>query len=81
VEVKVRIREKPKESELDGVRLDGFMPGIVYQVSASVGAWLISNRYADLEMRKPSQAEDGSFSGISQIHEAKDHPHRRSTDR
>ncbi len=57
------------------------MPGIVYQVSASVGAWLISNRYADLEMRKPSQAEDGSFSGISQIHEAKDHPHRRSTDR
>ncbi len=81
MEVKVRIKEKPKETELDGLRLDGFVPGVVYQVSASVGAWLISNRYADLEMRKPLHSEDESFSGIMEIHDADDHPRRRSTDR
>ncbi len=81
MEVKVRIREKPKATELDGVRLDGFVPGTVREVSAIVGTWLIANRYADLEMRQQSEGPDQRFGGITETHAAQDHPHRRSTDR
>jgi nicotinic acid phosphoribosyltransferase len=80
--VKVRIRATPQEQELDGVRLDGFRPGAVREVSASVGAWLIANGYADAEMRRASSADQQAFSGLMEFREpVMDHPHRRGTDR
>jgi hypothetical protein len=70
--VKVRIKQTPKELDVDGVRLDDLKPGAVRVVSASVGAWLISQGYADLEMREP----------VTHPREAPEGPHqRRSTDR
>jgi hypothetical protein len=78
--VKVRIKRTPREDELDGVRLDGFQPGTVKEVSASVGSWLIAERYAEPEMRRIS--EDGGFSTVQDVRDvANDYPRRRSTDR
>jgi len=56
--VKVRIRKTPREEELDGIRLDSMQPGMVKEVSASVGSWLIAERYAVPEMRRIPE-EDG----------------------
>jgi hypothetical protein len=49
--VRVRIRLAPSEPEIDGVRLDNLVPGMVREVSASVGSWLIAQGYAVPEMR------------------------------
>jgi hypothetical protein len=49
--VKVRIKKTPDEEELDGVRLDDMQPGTVREVSPSIGAWLVVERYAVPEMR------------------------------
>ena len=51
-QVKVRINKTPREPEIDGVRLDGFRPGTVRDVSAILGAWLVTERYAEPEMRR-----------------------------
>lgn len=51
-QVKVRINKTPREPEIDGVRLDGFRPGTVRDVSAILGAWLVAERYAEPEMRR-----------------------------
>jgi len=78
--VRVRIKRTPREEELDGVRLDGLQPGMVKEVSASVGSWLIAERYALPEMRGSS--EDNEFSSVKEVRDsASDYPHRRSTDR
>jgi len=50
--VKVRITEKPRELEIDGVRLDRLIQGMVRDVSSLMGAWLITEGYAELEMRQ-----------------------------
>jgi hypothetical protein len=64
------------------MRLDGFRPGTVRDVSASVGAWLIANRYADPEMRRSDSTADDGFCSVKDGREsATDHPHRRATDR
>ena len=76
--VKVRIKETPREQEIDGVRLDRLSRGMVKDVASSLGAWLIAEGYADAEMRsrdeRPSDRERarGPDDG---------HYHRRSTDR
>ena len=49
--MKVRIKETPREAELDGVRLDIFLPGTVREVSATIGNWLMAQGYAESEMR------------------------------
>jgi hypothetical protein len=49
--VKVRIKRKPQEREIDGVSLRGFYPGAVREVSSLLGAWLIAAGYAEAEMR------------------------------
>ena len=49
--MKVRIKKTPDEEELDGVRLDDMQPGAVREVSPSIGAWLVVERYAVPEMR------------------------------
>jgi hypothetical protein len=59
--VKVRISKTPAEDELDGVRLDGMTPGSVREVSSSIGAWLIAERYAEPEMRAGSATHEEDF--------------------
>jgi hypothetical protein len=49
--VRVRITERPKEHDLEGVSLDTLRPGTVCDVSALVGSWLILQGYAYPEMR------------------------------
>jgi len=65
--VRVRIREKPVELEVDGVALDKLAPGMIREVSASIGSWLIAQGYAELEMRStPNRADELFFDfGIS----------------
>jgi hypothetical protein len=44
--VRVRIKERPLEHDIEGVRLDRLRPGAVCDVSAAVGSWLIVQGYA-----------------------------------
>ena len=81
--MKVRIRETPRQSEIDGVRLDGLRPGMVRHVSASIGAWLIAEHYAEPEMRSDpgSPDEEADFFGVRDTREsASDGPRRRRDD-
>jgi hypothetical protein len=59
--VKVRIRKTPEEEELDGVRLDNMRPGAVREVSPSIGAWLVVERYAVPEMRADVRTHEDDF--------------------
>ena len=77
--MKVRIRKTPREEELDGIRLDSMQPGMVKEVSASVGSWLIAERYAVPEMRRIPE-EDGFSTVKDSPDSASDCPRRRSTD-
>jgi hypothetical protein len=79
--VKVRIKQKPREPELDGVGLDRFERDRVYEVSASIGSWLIAQGYAHAEMRREYSGDDEPFSAISNREVAANHPRRRSNDR
>jgi hypothetical protein len=79
VKVKVRISKTPAEVELDGVRLDSMRPGVVREVSPSIGAWLVAERYAMPEMRRDAKAYEEDFlrepdSTVS------DRPRRRRSD-
>lgn len=56
--VRVRIRERPRERDVEGVRLDALRPGSVCDVSVALGTWLIVQGYADPEMRRTP--EDGT---------------------
>jgi hypothetical protein len=80
--VKVRIRETPRLDELDGIRLDSLKPGTVREVSSSIAAWLIAERYAVPEMRHDADNDDERlFGGHEPRGTANDGPRRRSTDR
>jgi hypothetical protein len=59
--LRVRIQKVPDKQELDGVRLDNMVPGTVREVSPSIGAWLIAEGFAEIEMRRPPD-EDLDFS-------------------
>lgn len=62
------------------MRLDVLQPDMVREVSASVGSWLIAERYAVPEMRRST--EDNEFSTVKDLCDsANDYPHRRSSDR
>lgn len=64
--MRVRITATPKESELDGVRLDTFIVGMVHDVSSSIASWLVAQGYAVPEMRlapRGADARDLAFSG------------------
>ena len=56
--VNVRIKKTPVEREIDGVPLDGMIPGTVRNVSAVLGSWLITKGYADFEMRRSTATEE-----------------------
>ena len=80
--MKVRITEKPREQELDGVRLDRLERGAISEVSPSIGSWLITQGYADPEMRQSSNEENQDLGRFrAQARDiAHDRPRRRSTD-
>lgn len=59
--MKVRIRKTPSQDELDGVRLDCMTPGVVCEVSPSIGSWLITERFAMSEMRAELRAHEEDF--------------------
>ena len=59
--MKVRIRKTPDIEELDGVRLDDMKPGMVREVSPSIGSWLIAERYAEPEMRHDLRMYEDDF--------------------
>jgi len=81
-QLRVRIKARPKEHELDGVNVDRFEVGTIRDVSMSIGSWLIAEGYAEPEMRHESRLEDLDYSGPRlPRHSAADHPRRRSTDR
>jgi hypothetical protein len=81
--VKVRISKTPDEAELDGVRLDDMTPGSVREVSPSIGTWLITERYAEPEMRADRQAhqEDFLIDRDAVINARERSPRRRSRER
>ena len=81
--VKVRISKTPAEEELDGVRLDNMRPGTVREVSASIGTWLIAQRYAEPEMRNACTHEEDFLikQPATRRDRANDSPHRRSYER
>jgi hypothetical protein len=80
VKVKVRIRKRPQEEELDGVRLDSLRPGIVHEVSPSIGAWLIAERYAVPEMRRDAKTHEEDFLSEPESAVVNDGPRRRRSD-
>ena len=74
--MRVRIKVHPAETELDGVALDGFVVGMVRDVSSSLGSWLVAQGYADLEMRSMHPEDDGVLKSI----DPSTHARRRSSD-
>ena len=78
--MKVRINRTPREDELDGIRMDVLLPGMVREVSSSVGSWLIAEGYAVPEMRRST--EEDVFSTMKDLRDfVNDSPRRRSSDR
>ena len=75
--MKVRIIEKPREAELDGVKLDGFLRGMVRDVSPLIGAWLIMQGYAEPEMRETADDNPGGRRFTSVRQAAAERPRRR----
>ena len=80
VKVKVRIRKTPEQEELDGVRLDSMQPGAVREVSPSIGAWLITERYAMPEMRHDAKPHEEDFLREPESANVSDRPRRRRDD-
>jgi hypothetical protein len=51
--------------EVDGVQLSGLTPGSIREISATLATWLITERYAEPEMRRDAGAESPEdFSGV-----------------
>jgi hypothetical protein len=63
VDVKVRIRKTPEVEEVDGIRVNDMEPGSVREVSSSIAAWLIAERYAVPEMRREFRTHEEDFLG------------------
>ena len=64
--MKVRIKETPREPELDGIKLDKYVRGEVREVGPSIGSWLIAEGYAEPEMRQASRSDyDASSEGFT----------------
>jgi len=62
--VRVRIKERPRELDIEGVRLDRLRPGSVCDVSAVVGSWLIVKGYAYPEMRRTHEDRPAEESAL-----------------
>ena len=76
--MKVRISRTPLQREIDGVPLDRLRPGAVREVPPTLGAWLIVEGYAELEMRRTTREyEIELVSGADDIAIAHDRRRRR----
>jgi hypothetical protein len=75
--VKVRIKNTPDQREVDGIKLDRFEPGGAYEVSSSIGSWLVAEGYALPEMRRDPLTPDTSVRAF----EGQERRHPRETDR
>src|SRR3954469_9846631 len=53
--MRIRILQRPVTTSIDGVRLDGFEPGVKYEVGTSIGALLLAEGWAE---PAPNQATD-----------------------
>jgi hypothetical protein len=51
--VKLRIVMRPA-GEIDGIPLNRFQPGVVYEVDASIGTYLVASGYAQVVMDQSS---------------------------
>jgi hypothetical protein len=79
--VKVRIKETPREEEIDGVRLNNMKAGSIREVSPSIGSWLVAERYAVPEMRHDVRNEADDFCRPKDAPTiSNDSPRRRSSD-
>lgn len=67
INVKVRIRCTPREHELDGVRLDTLQPGAVRDMPSGLASWLVTERYADVEMRQDAKTYEDDFSDMKDL--------------
>jgi hypothetical protein len=45
--MRIRILQRPLQSSIDGIRLDHFEPGRVYEVGSSVGSILLAEQWAE----------------------------------
>lgn len=45
--LRIRILQKPPSSSIDGIRLDHFEPGFLYEVGNTIGAVLLAERWAE----------------------------------
>ena len=54
--VKVRIVKRPTGT-LEGMALRGYIPGEVYDLSASVADYLVLQGFAKIEMRSPARVK------------------------
>jgi hypothetical protein len=82
--LRVRIKVKPRELELDGVALDRFDAGAVRDVSPAIGSWLIAQGYAEPEMRSAVDDEMDFTDPVRRVRDVamdRSRPRRRSTDR
>lgn len=75
--MRVRIYKTPTERELDGVRLDAFLPGTVRDVSPSIATWLITQGYAELEMRRYPRQNGSGVGGDEEFTQARFDSDRR----
>jgi hypothetical protein len=63
--LRVRIKATPREREIDGVSLSTLVPGVVRDVSATLGLWLIAQGYAVAEMRASTRDEMSNSAGTA----------------
>jgi hypothetical protein len=74
--VKVRIKATPPEREIEGIKLDHFDPGTVREVSPAIGAWLMAEGHAVLEMRNSAHHDQRNQSHPKkQLYGCKDRRH------
>jgi hypothetical protein len=74
--VKVRIKATLPEREIEGIKLDHLDPGMVREVSSAIGAWLMAEGYAVLEMRNSAQQDQRKQSHTKkQLYGFKDRRH------
>jgi hypothetical protein len=64
----IRIKKTPKEREIDGVSLTDLVPGSVRNVSSTLGSWLITEEYAEPEMRQSRSTDDDFESAFDPTH-------------
>lgn len=54
--MRIRIKQLPTDSQIEGFDLRAFEPGHVYDVSTRLGAFLVVSDYAEPEMRRTERA-------------------------